>query len=496
MANTEHFASQASQSSEPLQAVAESPMTVPEPAANEIMSPHGTGEKFNIVTPEDIEKVRVRCSYLGAIPLAEASILVRLEAKGQAVAAEKAEQSTPKPKTDKDHKPPEIVKESPKEKPLQKAPVLSAEQPVRLALATPEQVEVTTERVPIVEPHIKSSPKTILEQAKVSELADRIARNRSNFLHTEALANPATIDVDPQASLDIVTPQHTKLAVPPHHAEPKVSVMPIERIRQTPDRFVSVLSDQLESLEVSMSVTGLMLPVAEMFSPVEPDDEQYKREASVSLSSISILEGLIYDGANELADQPELTEIPLLGGELPPLLAAAAERPTAMPMSHENVVAEVASALETILPQPVHAKLETYLESAEPEQAARVEDLRGLIIETISQLQELLTSERAEPQKVELLEQLIEDQYRELLQELDMAVDEVSFKRFMAQMTEFIVQIPVEQERRAGLDEGTHEHKQNFGAIVQDLSQTLTQKLQHMKLAKFIVQASTTSAAI
>lgn len=495
MVNTEHFAISSSSDLQPQPAdqgsrVTESDQTkslIPaaEQAVAELSYTTTAGETYK-ATPEDAIR---KCPYLGKLPVAESNVVLSLIALGQAKTATRIERSIPKPKTNDERKPIGITQKPAKHRPNQKEQASSAEPTLQIMLAQPEREAMTPPaRSVIAGPTEWISAKNRLEQAKVSELADVIALNRSNFLYAEEQAKPVSAVAAPEAVPPILVGlQHAK---PPALARPIETVKPVVLFVRAeslePAAFESLKQPELP--EIVAPVDGLTLAVRETFMVLE--DAQSSSEIIKSLRTFPVSESLMHETAKESGAVDEPLKTLLYESEIPPL-SASPESCAAIPASEETLTIAAASLLETILPEPVHAKLEGYLGSAEPEQAARVDDLRGLIIETISQLQELAANKVAEPKKVELLEQLIEGQYRELLQELEVVVDEASFKRFIAQLRESIIQISIQEDRRAGLDEGTHEHKQNFGSIAYGLSDALTQKLLHMRLAKFAVQAST-----
>ena len=152
------------------------------------------------------------------------------------------------------------------------------------------------------------------------------------------------------------------------------------------------------------------------------DDEQNNAEISLPLVLTLLSERLLYDRADQPEAADEVLDKLLFEGELSPLLNHI-EISGVLPLSAETATIEVSNLLEVTLPQPVRAKLETYLDSAVPEPAAKVEELKVLIVEAIGQLQELLLSEASEPRKVELIERVLEKRYLALLQEIGVAID-------------------------------------------------------------------------
>lgn len=494
MANTEHLAppdptdpasQRASLGAQTFEnAQTEALQIVPNQSDVEISYTTAAGETYSSTEGEAL----VCCPYLGSLSLVEANVILKLVALGQAKAAEKNEQPAVKPKTNNEFKPSETAQMPAKERANQKEQPLRVEPVLQTALDQPERVAALPTRLEVAELAVDSAADSKLEQANISDLADAVALSRHNFLYAEELAKPARLEVANEFMAARDASHYVEPAVSRHQVEPEQPLRSIEPAAQA--EFLILEPAEQTELPVAGPVAELSLLVSEISVSEESDNEQNNGEISLPLDLALLSERLLYDSANqsEVADEA-LDKLPA-DGESSPVLSRV-ESSDAHALSAETATIEATNLLEAILPQPVHAKLETYLESAEPEPAAKVEELKGLIVEAIGQLQELLVSEAAEPKKVELLERVLEERYQALLQEIGVAIDETAFKRFMVQLRESIAQIPVEATRRAGLDEGTHEHKQNFGSVAQDLSQALTQKLRSMKLARFVVQAST-----
>ena len=439
---------------------------------------HESGNSYTAESAK--EAIGVGCTFLGSVSLRHANLLFKLETIGQAKMAEKSERPIPNQKSENDHKPREKVAAPAKEQTVQKEPFLNVES-VQTALTQSERVVTPPTGAELTRPTAESVADVSLEEVKISDLAATIALNRTNFLHAELSTELNHQGVIADSKPILAPRQSPKLAPSFRQVESGDSQLSVEPT-ETPRALVLEAIDWPESSEDDEPLAEQTLPILESFdlSDVEPSSG----EAFLPLDSIAPAESVIYNSVDQ-AMVDDLSDLLRASDELP-FGSANAESS----VINDGEAIETASLLESVLPKAVQATLDSFLESAEPDQAFKVEELKAHIIEAIDQLRELTVAELAEPKKVAAIEQLLEERYRELLQALDITIDEAEFKRFIVQLKEALAEVSAEQDERAGLDEGTHEHKQNFGSIAQGLSDTLTQTLQNIKLARFIIQAT------
>lgn len=440
---------------------------------------HESGKSYTADSAEAAIK-EGKCTYLGSMSLSRANVLFKLEAMGQAKMAEKSERPIPSPKSDNNHKPKEKVEAPAKEQAVQKEQPLSVES-VQTALAEPERASAAPIRAELTKSTIESVAEGSLEAAKISDLAAAIALNRTNFLHAEASTEPNHQEVVIEPKPVLAPRQLSKAAAPVRQVEAAATQLEVEPAK-TPRVSVIEAIDWPESSEDDEPAAEQALPTLAAFDLVEGDLNS--GEALLPLDPIVVVEGLI-DYSFDQATIDELADSRPVGDEL---LFVPADAESSV--IDDGAAVETTSLLTSVLPEAVQATLDGLMESAEPAQVVKIEDMRGLIVDAIDQLRELSASEIAEPKKIVAIERLIEERYRELLQALDITIDEVEFKRFIVQLQEALTEVLAAEARRAGLDEGTHEHKQNFGSVAHALSDTLTQSLQHIKLARFMIQAS------
>jgi len=188
MANTEHLAppdpadlasQRASLGVQAFEnAQTEASQIVPNQADVEISYTTAAGETYTSTEGEVIGC----CPYLGSLSLAEANVILKLVALGQAKAAEKNEQPAVKPKTNEELKPSEIAQTPAKERANQKEQVLSVESVLQTAPDQPERAAALPTRLEVTELAVDSAVDSKLEQVKLSDLADAVALSRHNFL--------------------------------------------------------------------------------------------------------------------------------------------------------------------------------------------------------------------------------------------------------------------------------------------------------------------------
>lgn len=452
------------------------------------------------------------CTYLGGLATRKAEMLFKLEAKGQAARAAQLEAVSanpdrPSPAKPKSAVPPQKTAET-KKPSAQRPDVAALSRPEAVSLARPEPSEKPGAHVIKPAPLIElRRDKKIMTAVQASDLAE--ATNLSRAVSPPPETPPASLP--PIVETAPLTTASEPANLPP--STEKLFAAAVVNI----DSPVPSLASEL--------ATQAFIPEVSLYSqPPDAATKQAGELAAADLTGVNVEDlmggAVLLETANELAGETEppllwraLMEVAmpaavvedvrdglfepaealadratvLARSELPPVVASTT--PAESRLVAGALVSGPAAVLEIAMPQPLQEKLTAVVESADSVVLAKLAAIQALIVESIGQLQAQAVAE-TEPEHVEAIEQLLEAQCLDLLRALQVEIDEQTFKRFIVQLHESSQPNRSAAARRAGLDEGMHEHKQNFGSMAQDFSQAITQKLSSMKLARFMVHGT------
>ncbi len=442
------------------------------------------------------------CTYLGGMATAQAAMLFKLEAKGQAARAAKLEAVNSSPDSTAPVKP---KAEAAHTKTAETKPATAK----RPDSAVPSQSEAPLRPVPAEKPPAETAQTSL----RTGNLARETLRDEVRAPEQPILAEASQAESLVMAS-GKATSSETAPATLRSAAGPNESLVPVAKLFATVDIELNSASPPIIAAEVTPDqphVTAALrgeygadqtigVSDADSMAPVlefEAAPYLQQLETSVLLGS-ELGDGPDAEGATlDYAEDPTegLFELEVARGqatqparaELPLLVVSGI--PAERLLTGETVASQPAALLEAALPPLLQEKLAFIIESADAEVIAKLEGMQELIVDSIRHMQELALGD-PEPAQVVAIEQLLEGQCLALLRELRVEIDEQTFKRFIAQLQTSIQPDITVRVRQAGLDEGMHEHKQNFGSMAQDFSQAVTQKLSFMKLARFMVHGT------